>query len=228
MKNVILTVFFLLMLSSLSAQLYIGPKLGLAVSYDDTYNDGSYTDATVVSRSLVPGINVGAMLMYRFGVLSIRWEPMYIELKGKLNMMDIYERDFLLEQKRTYWRNNFLLDVGFEINDRARFFGQVGPTVEFLLNSERVIDGNYYIHYKDLRQVDFGITVGIGALVKIKKNWLELNIRANHGLTAYKYIEGGWFGYYFYNANISYNVAYIFIIPNKNRKPKKKETRLFY
>jgi hypothetical protein len=228
MKNIIITIFFLFIAGSLSAQLYIGPKLGLATSFDEAYNDDSYNNSTTLSQNIVPSVNIGAVLLYHIGVLSIRWEPMYIELRGKLNMRDMYKRYYILEQKRTYWRNNFLLDVGTEIKNRVRLFGQAGLTMGFLLNSERVIDGEHYFPYKNLKQFDIGITIGLGALIRIKKNWIELNVRANQAVTAYKYIPSGWFGSYYYNSNLSYNIAYVFLISNENKKTNKKEAKLFY
>jgi len=228
MKTLFITIILIFILSSLRAQLYIGPKIGVATSFEDTYNDHSYTDASILSINLEPSINVGAMLMYRFGALSIQWEPMYIVLKGKLNMEDIYDSCFVLEQKRTYWRNNFLLNAGKMIKNRVRLYAQAGLTIGFLLNSERVINEVHYFPYNDIQNKDLGITFGVGALVRIKKNWIEINIRANHGLTGYKYISTPWLGSYYYNSNLSYNIAYIFLISNRNKKTKLDKDKVLY
>ncbi len=218
-------IFFLFLLTCptfLFAQLELGMRFGLNMAKADLQN----TDGDLIEAARRNGINVGAFANIQVGnIIALQPEITFSQKGFKPSFTNI---DSASTVSTDYLDMPLMIEAGFKLSNRARFFVNAGPNVSYLINAEEefynatngeTTTSPFDIDNEEIERLDIGVNFGGGFSVRARRWKYTLDVRYNMGLKEILTVESA---YDFADkakhrvTNISLGVSY-FVFGNKDK-----------
>ena len=175
-KKVLITILFIAIINSLSAQLAIGPKIGLNIS-----KEVSGVEPIDESVNFKKGLNIGVFGKYKFnGKLGIQTELLYSQqgLRNNVSVSDV--EGMIIADNYNILSHYLNVPVLLKYYPFKYFYIEAGPQFGYcfeakISSDDYLSDGNISFGYN---KVDSYLVGGIGVDIGCG---LSINARYNHG-----------------------------------------------
>ncbi len=204
--NLIIFTLAILVIPKIAAQkptfepeVYLGLNGGMTASM-------LYFNPTV-SQSFLKGYNGGLVFRY------IGKKSLGVQAELNYSQRGWQESDGLYTRQLNYIELPFM--THFNFGNQFRYFFNIGPKISYLLSEDILIDNTQNStaeqHIKAVENpFDYGFCLGLGALVKIKKQVFQIEARGNYSIsTVFSDAKKDYFNYS-NNINVSANFAWLF------------------
>lgn len=201
------TIFFFALFSTFSfangrlnkSEIYIGPSLG--------FNESMIMFKPTVSQGFLKGYNIGAVFRY------IADNNFGLQCELNYSQRGWYEKSSLYSRQLNYIEFPFLTHVFF--GNKSRFFFNIGPKISYLLSESKITNNTSTLieeqHITPIQNAfDYGLCSGVGFLINIKGTVIQLDTRANYGLSDVFSNDKRDFFDTSNNFNLSVNLALLF------------------
>lgn len=162
-----------------------------------------------VKQTFLTGYNGGLTFRY------IGKKSLGVQAELNYSQRGWKESDGLYARQLNYIELPFL--THFNFGDKFRYFFNIGPKISYLLSENILIDNTQNStaeqHIKAVENpFDYGFSLGTGALIKIQKQVLQVEARANYSLSnVFSDAKKDYFNYS-NNLNASVNFTWLFQI----------------
>lgn len=181
-------VFFLFLFicpTFLFAQLELGMRFGLNLAEADLRN----TDGDLIEAARRNGVNVGVFANFQLGnIIAFQPEVTFSQKGFKPSFTNI---DSASTVSTDYVDMPLMMEAGFKVGNRGRFFVNAGPNVSYLIKAEQefyngtngeTITTPFDFDDDEIERLDFGVNFGGGFSVRARKWKYTLDVRYNMGL----------------------------------------------
>lgn len=162
-----------------------------------------------VKQSYLTGYNGGLTFRY------IGKKSLGVQAELNYSQRGWKESDGLYARQLNYIELPFM--THFNFGDKFRYFFNIGPKISYLLSENILIDNTQNStaeqHIKAVENpLDYGFSLGTGALIKIKKQVLQIEARGNYSVSnVFSDVKKDYFNYS-NNLNASVNFTWLFQI----------------
>ncbi len=134
-----------------------------------------------------PSVSQSYLLGYNGGLIFRYISEKNVGMQAELNYSQRgwSESDSNYERQLNYIELPFLTHIYF--GNKTRFFFNIGPKVSYLISEKVLVDNT--LNSTQTQHItavenpfDYGLCTGLGLMVKIKKNVIQLDTRANFSL----------------------------------------------
>ena len=183
-KLIILCLFALPTL--LSAQLELGFRAGLNMS---EATDLRATNGDLIKAAQLNGINAGIFANIQLGSIMALQPEVTFSQKGFTATWDGSDSSSTLNT--SYLDMPMMVEVGFAVGKKFRFFANAGPNVSYLIKAEEELYNasnnettttEYNFEVESLERLDIGVNFGGGISLRMKRWKYTLDARYNMGL----------------------------------------------
>lgn len=169
----------------LTAQVELGFRAGLNMSNADLRT----TNGDLLEAAKINGVNMGLFANIQIGkILALQPEVTFSQ-KGFKTTWNASDSSTTLNTN--YLDMPLMLEVGFPLGDKVKFFANAGPNVSYLLNAEEqfydaangeTMTTPFDFDEENLERLDVGVNFGGGFSIRFQRWKYTLDARYNMGL----------------------------------------------